>query len=143
MCEKYPPKTTEKSASTKRRKNRIRRGDDLSVESHAFWTALEQLHHDGRCADSVPNLPFDAQNYTDNGFGRCFTPDGRMVNHTNNQPVASDLSSEYGAGDAVIVIQRFNDGVAVSEQHNVILPFSGKPRFTYGDEKGSKGEGGA
>ena len=27
--------------------------------------------------DSVPNLPFDAQNYTDNGFGRCFTPDGR------------------------------------------------------------------
>ncbi len=73
----------------------------------------------------------------------CFTPDGRMVNHTNNQPVASDLSSEYGAGDAVIAIQRFNDGVAVSEQHNVILPFSGKPRFTYGDEKGSKGEGGA
>ena len=27
--------------------------------------------------DSVPNLPFDAQNYTDNGFGRCFHPDGR------------------------------------------------------------------
>ncbi len=73
----------------------------------------------------------------------CFTPDGRMVNHTNNQPVASDLSSDYGAGDAVVVIQRFTGGVAVSEQHNVILPFSGKPRFTYGDEKGSKGEGGA
>ncbi len=73
----------------------------------------------------------------------CFTPDGRMVNHTSGQPVASDLSSDYGAGDAVIVIQRFTGGVAVNEQHNVILPFSGKPRFTYGDEKGSKGEGGA
>ena len=36
MCEKYPPKTTEKSASTKRRKNRIRRGDDLSV---ATWNS--------------------------------------------------------------------------------------------------------
>jgi len=73
----------------------------------------------------------------------CFTPDGRMVNHTNNQPIVSDLSSDYGAGDAVIVIQRFTGGVAVSAQHNVILPFSGKPRFTYGDDKGAKGEGGA
>lgn len=73
----------------------------------------------------------------------CFTPDGRMVNHTNSQPIASELSSDYGAGDAVIVIQRFTGGVAVSEQHNVILPFSGKPRFTYGDDEGPKGEGGA
>lgn len=73
----------------------------------------------------------------------CFTPDGRMVNHTTSQPVASELSSEYAAGDAVIILQRFNGGVAVSERHNVILPFSGKPRFTYGDDKGAKGEGGA
>jgi prepilin-type N-terminal cleavage/methylation domain-containing protein len=73
----------------------------------------------------------------------CFTPDGRMVNHTTNQPIASELSSDYGAGDGVIVVQRFTGGVAVSQRHNVILPFSGRPRFTYGDDKGSKGEGGA
>jgi prepilin-type N-terminal cleavage/methylation domain-containing protein len=73
----------------------------------------------------------------------CFTPDGRMVNHTTNLPIASDLSSDYGAGDAVIVVQRFTGGVAVSQRHNVILPFSGRPRFTYGDDKGSKGQGGA
>jgi len=76
-------------------------------------------------------------------YSLCFTPDGRMVNHTTNQPIASDLSAEYGAGDAVIILQRFTGGVAVSQRHNVILPFSGKPRFTYGEDKGPKGEGGA
>ena len=67
----------------------------------------------------------------------------RSQQHNTNQPVASELSSDYGAGDAVIILQRFMGGVAVSQRHNVILPFSGKPRFTYGDDKDSQGEGGA
>ena len=38
---------------------RIRRvrKDDLSDKSHAFWEAMEELHHKGRYAASVPSLP--------------------------------------------------------------------------------------
>lgn len=73
----------------------------------------------------------------------CFTPDGRMLNQTTSKPLPSDLSAEYGSGDAVIVLQRFTNGVADSLKHNVIVPFSGKPRYTHGDHDAAAGEGGA
>ena len=52
---------------------RIRRvrGDDLTQESHAFWTALEQVHHAGRRADSVPSMP-----HTERVGEHSFTFDG-------------------------------------------------------------------
>ena len=49
---------------------RVRR-DDLSEQSLAFWEAMEQLHHKGRYAASVPNLP-----HTINVGERSFTFEG-------------------------------------------------------------------
>ena len=47
------------------------RRDDLSEESLDFWRALEQLHHKGRRAASMPNLP-----HTERVGERSFTFDG-------------------------------------------------------------------
>ncbi|MEC9071430.1 MAG: type II secretion system protein [Myxococcota bacterium] len=74
----------------------------------------------------------------------CFTPDGRGVDLATNLPVASTLSPEYAAGEATIVLQKTVGGSAASQQHNVLIPFSGKPRFTYGNDMNTgEGEGGA
>ena len=72
----------------------------------------------------------------------CFTPDGRVVDAATNQPIPSTLSAEYAAGDAVLVLQRFVDGDAVGFAHNVLIPYSGRPRWTYGEDVDSAlGEG--
>ena len=74
----------------------------------------------------------------------CFTPDGRAVDLSTNLPVASTLSADYAAGEAIIVLQKTIGGAAASQQHNVLVPFSGKPRFTFGNELTTgEGEGGA
>ena len=76
----------------------------------------------------------------------CFTPDGRAVDRDTSQPVASTLSGDYAAGEAVIVLQKTIGGSPASQEHNVLVPFSGKPRFTFGNEGDidrSAGEGGA
>jgi len=78
----------------------------------------------------------------------CFTPSGRMVDATTNKPVPSQ-DSHYGAGDYIISISRFDavTGVAVGLVHHVIVPYSGRARFTYGADKDSAdtaaGEGGS
>lgn len=72
----------------------------------------------------------------------CFTPDGRVVDAATSQPVSSVLSSEYGAGEAVIVLQRIFEDVPAGLQHNVLVPYSGKARWTHGaDIHGASGEG--
>ena len=72
----------------------------------------------------------------------CFTPDGRVVDATTSQPVSSPLSSDYGAGEAVIALQRQVDGVAAGLRHNVLVPYSGRARWTHGDDINSaEGEG--
>jgi len=73
----------------------------------------------------------------------CFTPDGRVVDAATSQPVASALSSEYGAGDAVIVLQRIFDDQPAGIRHNVLVPYSGKARWTHGDDVHSAGGEGA
>lgn len=74
----------------------------------------------------------------------CFTPDGRTVRGTPPfQPVQS-ADAAYAAGDAVLVLELFLREDEAGIPHNVIIPFSGKPRVTYGDdEDGTWGEGGA
>ena len=74
----------------------------------------------------------------------CFTPDGRVVDAATSQPMASVLSTEYGAGEAVIVLQRIFDGQRAGIQHNVLIPYSGNPRWTHGDDvhaAGGEGSG--
>ena len=74
----------------------------------------------------------------------CFTPDGRVVDAATSQPVTSVLSTEYGAGDAVIVLQRVFQDQAAGIKHNVLVPYSGKARWTHGDDPhaaGGEGEG--
>ncbi|MCB9729335.1 MAG: prepilin-type N-terminal cleavage/methylation domain-containing protein [Deltaproteobacteria bacterium] len=75
----------------------------------------------------------------------CFTPDGRTVDASTNQPVAPDANdgTDYAAGDAVIVLQQFEGGVASTIPNNIIVPFSGNTRFTYGDDvRSAAGQGG-
>ena len=73
----------------------------------------------------------------------CFTPDGRTVDAATGQPIPSTLDNQYGAGDAIIVLQSFKGQVPESERHNVIIPFSGSAYFTFGnDPYSSQGEGG-
>ena len=59
-----------KMAQNCERIRKVRR-EDLSEKSLAFWTALEQMHHDGRRAASVPSLP-----HTKCVDGHEFTFDG-------------------------------------------------------------------
>ena len=73
----------------------------------------------------------------------CFTPDGRVVDAATSQPVSSTLSNEYGAGDAVIVLQRIVDDQPASIRHNVLVPYSGKARWTHGDDIHAAGGEGA
>lgn len=75
----------------------------------------------------------------------CFTPDGRTVDASTNLPVAPDTDDGdgYAAGDAVIVLRQYLDGVAATFPHNIIIPFSGTVRFTFGEDvRSAAGEGG-
>jgi prepilin-type N-terminal cleavage/methylation domain-containing protein len=74
----------------------------------------------------------------------CFTPDGRVVDAATSQPVVSVLSNEYAAGEAVIVLQRRFNGQFAGIRHNVLVPYSGKARWTHGEDMhggGGEGEG--
>ena len=72
----------------------------------------------------------------------CFTPDGRVVDAATSQPVSSALSGEYGAGEAAIVLQRIYNDQPAGIRHNVLVPYSGKARWTHGDDvHGAGGEG--
>tara|TARA_Y100000994_G_scaffold189533_1_gene158419 strand:- start:17 stop:652 length:636 start_codon:yes stop_codon:yes gene_type:complete len=64
----------------------------------------------------------------------CFTPDGRVVDAATSQPVTSVLSNDYAAGEAVIVLQRIYDGQPAGIRHNVLVPYSGKARWTHGED---------
>lgn len=75
----------------------------------------------------------------------CFTPDGRTVDASTNLPVAPDTDdgTAYAAGDAVIVLRQYEGGVAATIPHNVIIPFSGTARFTFGEDvRSAAGQGG-
>jgi prepilin-type N-terminal cleavage/methylation domain-containing protein len=73
----------------------------------------------------------------------CFTPDGRVVDAATSQPVSSVLSAEYAAGEAVIVLQRIFDGQPAGIRHNVLVPYSGKARWTHGEDVHAGGGEGA
>ncbi|MGM0577013.1 MAG: pilus assembly FimT family protein [Myxococcota bacterium] len=76
----------------------------------------------------------------------CFTPDGRTLDGTTNQAVAPPPGADqaYGAGDAIIVLRRYVDESASGIPHNVVVPYSGKPRVTYGSNiQTTDGQGGA
>ncbi|MEZ4266281.1 MAG: prepilin-type N-terminal cleavage/methylation domain-containing protein [Myxococcota bacterium] len=75
----------------------------------------------------------------------CFTPDGRTVDASTNLPVAPDADdgTAYAAGDAVIVLRQYVEATAATIPHNVIIPFSGNVRFTFGEDvRSAAGEGG-
>ena len=69
----------------------------------------------------------------------CFTPDGRVVDAATSQPVNSVLSGDYAAGEAVIVLQRVFEGQPAGIRHNVLVPYSGKARWTHGEDVHSSG----
>jgi len=73
----------------------------------------------------------------------CFTPDGRVLDAATSQPVTSVLSNQYAAGEAVIVLQRIFEGQPAGIRHNVLVPYSGKARWTHGDDLHSGGGEGA
>jgi prepilin-type N-terminal cleavage/methylation domain-containing protein len=73
----------------------------------------------------------------------CFTPDGRVVDAATSQPVSSVLSNEYAAGEAVIVLQRVFEDQPAGIRHNVLVPYSGKARWTHGEDIHSGGGEGA
>lgn len=75
----------------------------------------------------------------------CFTPSGRLVDANTNKPVPSQ-DSHYGAGDYIISIARFDEvtSTEVGLVHHVIVPYSGRARFTFGaDANTAAGEGGS
>lgn len=73
----------------------------------------------------------------------CFTPDGRVVDAATSQPVTSVLSASYGAGEAVIVLQRILNDQPAGIRHNVLVPYSGKARWTHGEDVHAAGGEGA
>lgn len=75
----------------------------------------------------------------------CFTPDGRTVDASTNLPIPphTDDGTLYAAGDAVIILRQFVGDAATGIPHNVIIPYSGNVRFTFGDdERSADGQGG-
>ena len=72
----------------------------------------------------------------------CFSPDGRVVDALTSKPVPS-ADANYGAGEFIVSIQGHLNDSAVGLAHHVILSYSGKARFTFGDDPDSaEGEGG-
>lgn len=72
----------------------------------------------------------------------CFPPDGRLVDANTSKPVPS-TDSNYGAGEFIVSIQGHLNDAEVGLTHHVILSYSGKARFTFGDDPESgEGEGG-
>jgi prepilin-type N-terminal cleavage/methylation domain-containing protein len=69
-------------------------------------------------------------------FHLCFTPNGRVLQTDTGRPVPSG-NAEYGAGDAIIVIQRVGlnssgQGTPTGIQHQIVVPYNGIPRFVAG-----------
>jgi prepilin-type N-terminal cleavage/methylation domain-containing protein len=72
----------------------------------------------------------------------CFSPDGRVVDANTSKPVPS-TDNNYGAGEYIVSIQGHLNDAEVGLTHHVILSYSGKARFTFGDDPESgEGEGG-
>jgi type II secretory pathway pseudopilin PulG len=72
----------------------------------------------------------------------CFTPNGRLVDAMTDKPVPS-THGQYGAGEYIISLQGHLNGGPVGLTHHVVLSYSGKARFTFGDDPlGAEGEGG-
>ena len=63
----------------------------------------------------------------------CIRPDGRVLDASTSQPVTSS-SANYAAGDAVLVLQRFQDigsGQPDGPKHLVVIPFNGATRLAF------------
>ncbi len=60
----------------------------------------------------------------------CFTPDGRMVDPESGRPVQGGVS----AGEFRVGLQKFIEDTPATFMHNVVVPYSGNPRWTFGDE---------
>jgi type II secretory pathway pseudopilin PulG len=72
----------------------------------------------------------------------CLTPNGRIVDAKTNKPVPS-ADPKYGAGEFILTLQGHLDDLPVGLTHHVIVSYSGKARFTFGDEpESAEGEGG-
>lgn len=59
----------------------------------------------------------------------CFRPNGSVLLTSTTVPVKSD-DADYGAGDALITIQR--SGNKPSLKYGVLIPYNGIPRFVAG-----------
>ena len=68
--------------------------------------------------------------------------DGRVVDALTSKPVPSN-DSNYGAGEFIVSLQGHLNDLEVGLAHHVILSYSGKARFTFGDDpESADGEGG-
>ena len=72
----------------------------------------------------------------------CFSPDGRVVDALTSKPVPSN-DTNYGAGEFIVSLQGHLNDMEVGLAHHVIVSYSGKARFTFGDDpESADGEGG-
>lgn len=99
------------------------------LEDHGAETGVPGV----RVTSSFPQAP----------FAICFTPDGRMLDMATRQPLGSPVGATGVVGEAVITLQVFLDGAPASSRHNILVPYSGKPRVLFGDLDEADGEGGA
>jgi len=73
----------------------------------------------------------------------CFTPDGRFVQAADSQPVPAILeATNYAAGEFIVTLARFRENSPVGIRHHIIVSYSGRARFTFGeDHTAADGEG--
>ncbi len=78
-------------------------------------------------------------------FQVCFTPDGRTLDMQTMKPVAPEQFTDYAAGDLIVSISAHHDEAPVGMLHHVIVPYSGSPRWTFGEDHAHPegGEGGS
>lgn len=60
----------------------------------------------------------------------CFTPDGRMVDADSGRPIQGGGA----AGEFRLSLQKFIGDAPATFLHNVVVPYSGNPRWTFGTE---------
>lgn len=65
------------------------------------------------------------------GTSLCIKPDGRVLRTDTQMPIVSE-NTLYAAGDAHIVLQRYEDNsTPVGVQNVVVVPFNGAARVTW------------
>ena len=65
----------------------------------------------------------------------CFTPDGRFLRASDSKPIPATLeANNYAAGEYIVSIAMADsEGDVFGRQHHIIVSYSGRARFTFGE----------